>query len=171
VIPFGAAPDVQADVAGVSNSDDDDAFSPALPVTRGPGTSALTATQLSELQVLMAAEAIGAAQETFDRAIEYSQERVAYGSPISGFQAMRHWMADMHVNLELAKSTLFWALNVEPAERARALKLGVDLAQKVATDAIQVFGGIGFTWDFGAHFYMRHTMAANEIVHMQAHAA
>lgn len=173
IVPFGQLSDVMIDAAisEAARSAEPDAFSPALPVVRVAGQSTLSIRQLSEIQVMVAAEAIGAAQQTFDRAIAYSQERIAYGSPISGFQAMRHWMADMHRDLELAKTALFWALNVEGAERRRALVVCVDLGQGVAAAAIQVFGGIGFTWDFGAHLHLRHTIAANEIVNLVARAA
>ena len=72
-------------------------------------------------------------------------------------------MADMLADLELAKTALFWAISTEGAERRRALGVCVARSQKVAADAIQVYGGIGYTWDLGAHRYLRHTMAAREI--------
>ena len=166
LVPFGASPDVTLEGALQSNVEADD-FSPALPVSRGKGEPALDGERLAELQILYCGEAIGAAQEAFDRAIAYSQERIAYGRPVSAFQAMRHFMADMHVDLELAKTALFWALNVTGEERSRALESAVESCRKVTSDAIQVFGGIGFTWDFGAHLYLRHVMAATEIVKLK----
>jgi alkylation response protein AidB-like acyl-CoA dehydrogenase len=159
VIPFAEEARVDSDYAAA----DADPFAPSLPVTRTEGESRLTPEQVTEVQVMFAAEAVGAAQEIFDRAIAYSQERVAYGAPISGFQAMRHFMADMLADLELAKTALFWAISTEGAERRRALGVCVARSQKVAADAIQVYGGIGYTWDLGAHRYLRHAMAAREI--------
>jgi alkylation response protein AidB-like acyl-CoA dehydrogenase len=173
VIPFGRLAAVQPDVAIDEQQCPAvwDSFAPALPLLRAGGRSLLSAVQLSEVQLMFAAESVGAAQQTFDRACAYAQERIAYGSPISGFQVMRHWLADMHCDLELAKTALFWALNVAGEERQRALRNCADLSQRVATAAIQVFGGIGFTWDFGAHLHLRHTMVVSEIAHLRCPAA
>ena len=148
-----------------------DEFSFSLPLLKGEGSAQLSAERISEIQVLLAAEALGAAEENFERATAYSQERVAYGNVISGFQALRHQMADMVVDLEMATSALFWAISTQGAERERALGMAIHRAQKVCADSIQIFGGIGFTWELGTHRYLRHAMAIRELTHLSLNHA
>jgi|GEM_PF-79261 len=140
-----------------------DNFALTLPVSRADSGVQLSAEQCSELQVLYAGEALGAAEEAFERAASYAQERVAYGKPVSAFQALRHLLANMHLDLELGRSALLWAASVDGADRDAAIGEVTRLAQSVAAHAIQVFGGIGFTWDLGIHLYLRHIIAAREL--------
>lgn len=162
--PFGDAAQLLSD-DGVPIRIDGaaDAFAAALPVLRGAGSGALSAQRQSELQLMFAAEALGAAQEAMARAAAYSEERVAFGRPVSAFQALRHWLADMHTDLELATSALLWGVSAEGADRVDAAHECARLSQGVAAKAIQVFGGVGFTWDLGIHVYLRHAMAAAEL--------
>ena len=170
LVPFGAEPGIVVlDPVGQpmpipdSNDGYDDTFDPTLPICRLPFRTAAVPGWASELQVLLAAEAIGAAAEALDRAAAYAEDRKAFGRPISAFQSMRHWLADMHIALELGQSALLWATQAQGHERARALRECTRHAQAVATRSIQVFGGVGFTWELGIHAYLRHTMAAREM--------
>lgn len=140
-----------------------DPFAPALPLQRGRGGGALSGEKQGELQLLYAAEALGAAQEASERAAAYAEERIAFGRPVSAFQAIRHWLADMHLDLELASSALLWAASAEGADRRDAVRECARLSRGVAARSIQVFGGIGFTWDLGIHAYLRHAMVAEEL--------
>jgi alkylation response protein AidB-like acyl-CoA dehydrogenase len=160
IAPFGTAP-VQLD--GPLADPVIDEFSWSLPLARGQGSVCLSAERIAELQVLFAAEALGAARENFARAMAYSQERMAFGQPISGFQAMRHLMADLLVHLELATSALFWAITTSGRERQRALRIATRRCRQVCADCVQVFGGIAYTWELGTHRFLRHATVAREL--------
>lgn len=164
LIPFGnAAPLYDDSGAQVTAQGHLDSFAASLPVVRAHNAGALEGGKESELRLLYAATALGAALEAFDRGVAYTQERFAYGKPVSGFQALRHFMADMHLDLELARSALLWASLAEGTDRLRATGEVTRLSQGVVAKSIQLFGGIGFTWDLGQHFYLRHTIAVREL--------
>jgi alkylation response protein AidB-like acyl-CoA dehydrogenase len=117
----------------------------AVPVVRHRGSVAL------------AADATGAARRALEMAVEYAKTREQFGRPIGSFQAIKHKLADMYVLVQAA------TLAVEGA--ARALDTGADAdklvavagsyardaATKVTGDAIQVHGGIGYTWEHDCH--------------------
>jgi alkylation response protein AidB-like acyl-CoA dehydrogenase len=117
------------------------------------------------LMTLAAAEAAGAAATALQTAARYTTERHQFGLPIGTFQAVKHRLADMLVAVENARSAVYgaaWAL-AEHHRPARA----VWLAQAVATgnavtvvsDAIQLHGGIGVTWECDLHLYLRRAKA------------
>jgi alkylation response protein AidB-like acyl-CoA dehydrogenase len=116
------------------------------------------------LRALLAAEAIGAAEQCLAKVAEYAQIRMAYGRPITAFQAIRHLLADMRINLDFAKSALFWALEAEGEDNRRAARLSADLCVKVGAGAFQVYGGIAYTWELGLHRYLRHIEAVRDVV-------
>lgn len=153
LVPFGTADAV-------------DAWAPSLPLAEAGGS--IAPAQLDELRACLCAEAVGAAQATLESAVAYAGERKAYGQPIGRFQALKHLMADMKRDVELARSAAVWAAQVTGAENARAAVTGLDLAQRAATNAIQVFAGIGFTWELELHFYVRHVMALRRLATAQS---
>jgi alkylation response protein AidB-like acyl-CoA dehydrogenase len=117
---------------------------------------ALTAVQ-QRGAVALAADAVGAARRALDMSVEYAKQREQFGRPIGSFQAIKHKLADMYLLVQGA------ALAVEGA--ARALDAGQDASRLVAVagsyardaatrvtgDAIQVHGGIGYTWEHDCH--------------------
>ncbi len=111
---------------------------------------------------LLAAEQVGAAQHLLDLAVEYAKTRMQFGRPIGSFQAVKHKLADMLVDLEHARSTAYhaaWALTDatdDPALAASIAQATCSAAfSRIARDTIQVLGGIGFTWEHQAHLYFK----------------
>ena len=118
---------------------------------------------LDRAAVLMAFEQVGGADACLVMAKDYAMNRYAFGRPIASFQAIKHKLADMYVNNELARSNAYygaWALSTN----ARELPLAAAAARVAATQAFdyaakentQTHGGVGFTWEFDCHlFYKR----------------
>jgi alkylation response protein AidB-like acyl-CoA dehydrogenase len=111
---------------------------------------------------LLAAEQVGAGQHLLDLSVAYAKSRLQFGRPIGSFQAVKHRLADLLVDLEHARSTAYhavWAL----ADGSDDPALAVSIAQatcsaalsRIAADTIQVHGGIGFTWEHQAHLYCK----------------
>lgn len=111
---------------------------------------------------LLAAEQIGAAQHLLDLSVEYAKSRLQFGRPIGSFQAVKHRLAEGMVDLEHARSATYhavWALGDGSDDPALAASIAQALAStafsRIATDTIQVHGGIGFTWEHQAHLYFK----------------
>lgn len=114
---------------------------------------------------LLAVEQVGAAQHMLDVAVQYAKDRLQFGRPIGSFQAVKHRLADMMVDLEHARSTAYhavWALtdgSDDPALAASIAQATCSAAfSRIAADAIQTLGGIGFTWEHQAHLYFKRSI-------------
>ncbi len=111
----------------------------------------------------LAAEMLGAAQEAFDRAVEYLKTRVQFGKKIGEFQALQHRAAILFGELEIARSVLLKAAATQTPEHISMAKARVgEIAKKVAGEAVQFHGGIGVTDDFDLGFYLKRIRAAAE---------
>ncbi|GAB3228963.1 acyl-CoA dehydrogenase family protein [Mycolicibacterium hippocampi] len=115
---------------------------------------------------LLAVEQVGAAQHLLDLSVDYAKNRLQFGRPIGSFQAVKHRLADDLVALEHARSTAYhavWALtdgSDDPALAASIAQATCSAALvRMATDTIQVHGGIGFTWEHQAHLYYKRAYA------------
>ncbi|MFF3319418.1 acyl-CoA dehydrogenase family protein [Streptomyces sp. NPDC003035] len=106
----------------------------------------------------LAAEAVGTAQAALDRTVEYVGSREQFGRPIGSFQAVKHRLADLYVQVEAARS-LAYAAAREPATGALALAAALEALREVAGETIQLHGGIGFTWEHEAHLYFKRATA------------
>ena len=111
---------------------------------------------------LLAVEQVGAAQHLLDLSVEYAKSRLQFGRPIGSFQAVKHRLADLLVDVEHARSTAYhaiWALTDGSDDPALATSIAQAVCSAalshVATDTIQVHGGIGFTWEHQAHLYYK----------------
>ena len=111
---------------------------------------------------LLAVEQVGAAQHLLDLSVEYAKSRLQFGRPIGSFQAVKHRLADLLVDVEHARSTAYhaiWALTDGSDDAALATSIAqADCSaalSHVANDTIQVHGGIGFTWEHQAHLYLQ----------------
>ena len=105
---------------------------------------------------------VGAAQHLLDLSVEYAKSRLQFGRPIGSFQGVKHRLADLLVDVEHARSTAYhaiWALTDGSDDPALATSVAQAVCSAalshVATDAIQVHGGIGFTWEHQAHLYYK----------------
>ena len=109
----------------------------------------------------VASGAVGVAQRALDEAIQFAKERVSMGKPIWQHQAIGHMIADMAMNVEAARLLVYkaaWAVdsgskNTTAAAFAKAF--AADMAMKVCTDAVQVFGGYGFMSEYPVEKLMR----------------
>ena len=112
--------------------------------------------------MVAAAEALGGAQACLDRTVDYSKERVQFGRQIGSFQAYKHRLADMMIEIEQARSAVYWAACAvdEGSEDAAfalhaAKSFATDTFFRCAGDMIQLHGGIGFTWEHDAHLFFK----------------
>jgi len=111
----------------------------------------------------LAAEMLGAAQECFDRAVEYLKTRVQFGKKIGEFQALQHRAAILFGELEIARSVVLKAAASPTPDTVSIAKARVgDIARKVAGEAVQFHGGIGVTDDFDLGFFLKRIRAAAE---------
>ncbi len=117
---------------------------------------------VDDVMIAHAADALGAATAVMNLAIEYAKVRRQFDQPIGSFQAVQHLCVDMYEAVELARSGVIhalWAADAaEPAERHLAALRAKAFAGRLAAvgdTAIQVFGGIGFTWEHDAHLYLK----------------
>jgi alkylation response protein AidB-like acyl-CoA dehydrogenase len=109
---------------------------------------------------LLSAEQTGGADYSLDAVVEYSQQRVQFDRPIGSFQAVKHQFADMMLKVEAARSAAYYACAAqateEAAEAASVARIYCsDAYIKCASDAVQLHGGIGFTWEHHAHLYFK----------------
>ena len=109
----------------------------------------------------VAAGALGLAQAALDEAVEYSKQRTAFGAPIATFEGLQFMMADMDTQIEAARQLTYHAARLRdqglPAGRAVSMAklLTTEVAMKVTTDAVQIFGGYGYTKDYPVERLMR----------------
>ena len=110
----------------------------------------------------LAAEALGGAQAALDRTVAYSRERVQFGRPIGSFQAYKHRLADMMVEIEQARSAVYWAACAvdegspeAPLALHAAKAFCAETFHMCAGNMIQLHGGIGFTWEHDAHLFFK----------------
>jgi alkylation response protein AidB-like acyl-CoA dehydrogenase len=116
------------------------------------------------LVVHRALDAVGAAARLLDMTVTYAGQRQQFGVAIGSFQAVKHHCANMALGVEAARSTL-WAAALaldtagSPAVRSRAASAAAayakSAASQVAGTALQVHGGIGFTWEHDLHLFLR----------------
>jgi alkylation response protein AidB-like acyl-CoA dehydrogenase len=121
---------------------------------------------VDDITVAWAADALGAARQVLQMTVEYAKVRRQFGAPIGSFQAVAHLCVDMHETVELARSGLVYALwaadHADPAERhlaALRVKAFAGQLASVGDLAIQVFGGIGFTWEHDAQLYLKRLLS------------
>ncbi|RLT93111.1 acyl-CoA dehydrogenase family protein [Ketobacter sp.] len=136
--------------------------------------------------IALAAEQMGGAQQLLDMTVAYSKERTQFGRPIAGFQAIKHKAADMMLRVEVARSGVYYAACIAqqalddllsgtscdslcntPCDTA-ALAEAASIAKsycseayfKNAGEAIQIHGGVGFTWEYDVHLYFKRAKAS-----------
>lgn len=117
---------------------------------------------LLRLAVFQAFEQLGGADAVFAVTREFMDMRHAFGKPISSYQALKHRAADIYTAIELARANAYyaaWALAAgsdELAEAASCARLSASQAFELASvEAVQLHGGIGFTWESDCHLFYR----------------
>ncbi len=129
-----------------------------LPAIRDVACVAVTALQ------------VGAMQRCLDLTVAYSKRRVQFGRPIGSFQALKHRMADMLVDVETSRSVSWaaaWSASVHApdlAEKAALAKAWCSEAlARVAEETVQLHGGIAITWEHDAHLYLKRAHALGQL--------
>jgi len=119
-------------------------------------------TALDHAVLAGAAEQVGGARRIFDVTVEYLKTRIQFGRPIGSFQALKHMAADLLLEVESATSAAQHAAravstDIRTAEGPIALAgfVCAETYDTVAMQAIQMHGGIGFTWEHPAHLFLR----------------
>jgi butyryl-CoA dehydrogenase len=108
------------------------------------------------------AQAVGLAQGALEAAVAYARERVQFGQPISSLQAIQHMLANMATELEAARALVYTVARTIDSgaksfteESAMAKVFATDMAMKVTTEAVQIFGGVGYMRDYPVEKMMR----------------
>jgi alkylation response protein AidB-like acyl-CoA dehydrogenase len=120
--------------------------------------------------ILVACEQVGGAERVLEMSTAYAGERIQFGRQIGSFQAVKHVLADMLVECELARTVQQHALelaaspDVSSAEldaAARSARVSCSRAfLHLTSDTVRVHGGIGYTWEHDAHLYFRRARAS-----------
>jgi alkylation response protein AidB-like acyl-CoA dehydrogenase len=113
--------------------------------------------------IALAAEQLGGAERCLEMALEYAKERVAFGRPIGGFQAIKHKFADLLLEVQFARSAVEHAVAAAAAGDPGELSLAASVAKAhcsdmyamVATECIHIHGAIGFTWEHDAQLFFK----------------
>jgi alkylation response protein AidB-like acyl-CoA dehydrogenase len=115
-----------------------------------------------QVAVMNAAESVGVAERALAMAVAYAKERKQFGRAIGTYQAVSHACAQMLLEVEGARSAVYWAAwaldhepETAPLAAACAKAYAADCGRRVPRAALQVHGGIGFTWEHDLHFFLK----------------
>ena len=121
--------------------------------------------------IALAAEQLGGADHLLALTTAYAKDRVQFGRPIGSFQAVKHRLAELFVELELARSTVRYAAWAAdhlrsdlPLASSLAFVRASDAAFRTATEAIQLHGGIAFTWEHQAHLHLKRIKSSHNLL-------
>lgn len=141
------------------------------------GGAAVLAKVVDLATIALAAEQVGGAQKLLDMTVEYTGERVQFNRTIASYQAVKHKAADMMLQIEVARSAAYYAACVasealaggpladELSEAASVAKAYCsDAYFAVAGDALQLFGGVGFTWEYDVHLYFKRAKSSEHLL-------
>lgn len=154
---------------------------PAVQVDVGPLGGEIApedlARAMARMMTLVAADLVGVMDAGLVNAVEYAATREQFGVPIATFQAVQHLCADQMVSLEGARSLTEYAawavdeVDVDEATRAaRSAKAYASRAGRSVTEtAVQVHGGMGFTWDCRAHVFLKRALTDAQVLGDYAH--
>jgi len=118
---------------------------------------------LQRAQVGLCAECVGGAQKAMEIATEYAKIRIQFDQPIGSFQSIKHRCAQMYVEVESARSLLYWAAWAQDHGDDKEAALAASVAKaycsevnrNVTSSALQVLGGTGFSWEHDIHLYLK----------------
>lgn len=126
---------------------------------------------VDEATVGLAAETIGACQTAFEMTLSYAKVREQFGVPIGTFQAVKHQLADCTVVLQKAQATVeFAAMTIDEDDPRRHVAASMakaaagDCQRTVAARAIQLHGGIGYTWEHDLHLFVKRAKANDAVL-------
>ena len=119
----------------------------------------------------LACEAVGAAGRALERTVEYVGQREQFGRAVGSFQAVQHRLADVYVQVQAARSAAYyaaWATGGPQQAGGLALAEALRALRAAAGEAVQLHGGIGFTWEHEAHLYFKRA-TGDELLFGPAH--
>ena len=143
------------------------------PATALAGPDALAAVRRTRDRglALLSADQVGVAQRCLETAVMWAKDREQFGQAIGSFQAVKHKLASVRLELEAAEAACMyalWAAQEAPDEFATAARIAAhtcgDAALLAASENIQVHGGIGVTWEHPAHVYLRRATASRRLL-------
>jgi alkylation response protein AidB-like acyl-CoA dehydrogenase len=131
--------------------------------TLGSGQAAAAVARIQDLgATALAAEMVGAAEAALQLTVSYAGERIQFGQPIGSFQGVKHPLAEMYVDIESFKSLVYyaaWCLDEGHPDAAlaasRAKAYASEAFARIGLDAIQLHGGIAYTWEYDAQLYLK----------------
>jgi alkylation response protein AidB-like acyl-CoA dehydrogenase len=140
----------------------------AEPITLDAASALTTTHRVGTLA--SAAVQVGCAQRGLDMTVQYTKQREQFGRPIGSFQALKHRMADMLVRVQMSRAGAWAAAqaHVEGAPNADRLAAAAasycsESAMAVASESIQLHGGIAITWEHDAHLVLKRAQALNQL--------
>jgi alkylation response protein AidB-like acyl-CoA dehydrogenase len=152
----------QADIEPVATMDPTRSFSRVRGGDAGEALEGDRIPGISRVAAALAAELTGIAQRAMEMAVEYARDRKQFGRPIGSYQAVSHRCAQMLLETEGARSASYyaaWCGDAEPETlplaACMAKAYASDAGWNVCTAALQVHGGIGFTWEHDLHFFLK----------------
>jgi alkylation response protein AidB-like acyl-CoA dehydrogenase len=126
---------------------------------------------IDQVEVLMAAELVGVAQHALDLAVSHAGQRQQFGRPIGAYQAVSHRCADMLIAIESARSAVLsagWTADHAPDDLAFAASVAKAAAAEAASQAtaaaLQIHGGMGFTWEHPIHLFLRRAIVSSRLL-------
>ena len=140
-------------------------------IAQGAALDAVLARTLQIGAIALAAEQVGAAQQCLDLTLAFAAQRVQFDRAIASFQAVKHRCAQMLVALESARSAVYGAACMADTApdaatllfyAAQARVAATEAAQFCAREALQLHGGVGFTWEYDPHLYLRRAQASSQ---------
>jgi alkylation response protein AidB-like acyl-CoA dehydrogenase len=131
-------------------------------LAEGADAQALLRFLLDAGATAVAAEMVGAAEAALALTASYARQRVQFGRPIGQFQGVKHPLAEMHVDVESFKSLVYyaaWCLDQAHPDAslaaARAKAYASEAFARIGVDAVQLHGGIGYTWEYDAQLFLK----------------
>ena len=141
---------------------------PGRRIASGEAAQQAAAAALTAGAAVLAAEQLGAAERILEITVAYLKERRQFGRPVGSFQALKHRVADVWVGVTQARAAARYAAACLAAGRpdaplavALAKAACSDIAVRAAQEAVQLHGGIGFTWEHPCHLYLKRAKSAS----------
>jgi len=140
---------------------------PAVVVAQGDSVRPAVASAVTISAAMLASEQLGLAEKCLDSTVEYLKERRQFGRVLGSYQALKHRLADLWVDISQARAVARYAVSCVaddspdlPLASALAHSLCSTVALHAAQECIQLHGGIGFTWEHPAHLYLKRAKAS-----------
>jgi alkylation response protein AidB-like acyl-CoA dehydrogenase len=142
------------------------------PAHRLDGPAEATIAALDRFHLIQVSDGVGGAKAAVETAVAYALERIQFGRPIGSFQSVQHLLVDMLSTVELARSGAmyaWWAADSASSQEAHraaviASAFAADALPGVGANAIQVFGGIGYTWEHDIHLFYKRLLGMHQAI-------